>query len=729
MSKQVLIWIHDISTGERVNAVVASDLEMDERLFQSYTITFSIPATSQKVIHLAQDVLLIVNGERFFITKIEKIRDGSEADIKVTAEVTWMKLTDWSRPGSFIIDNMTVREGLTAILAGTGWGVQEVTPDSQLRSFEATDASVLDILWQWAKVCGCEMDFDNRNSGISMLSEVGVDLGLGFRYGRNLTQITRTEITPKVTRLYCYGRNELSIERMTGGKPYIENFDYFTGLGETEAFARRWHLRESVYRDDSFLGDGPLHAAGVVRLQTLSHPQVSYKLSVIDLSELSGLDESVYRIGDTVHIADDLLDIDIQGRVSRTVRHPANSSEDLIEIATGEILLPDPSVSNSRENTTQTWELFESRNWFGQRQIRTFSTILNRIGLRTIAEAEWIVGYKISGTGAGTGTITLTPVDDETGEVLWPAKTFAVAAGVAFNWDFTFGKKAVPAGRHIMVIRATASAGGLNIAPYETALWVHAIGTTRENVVLTNSVRFDFPPSGNGAVQTWQVPDDVFEAMMEVHGGGNGRVGGGKLVAKFPVLGGQIYDVYVGGGSTTGVAGKWPNGGQGVSTYASPYGMGGAGSSDVRPTGSLPTDTLIIAGAAGGTSESGPNHPGLTGGIGGFYGGGNGDGYRAGGGASQMAGGQPVTAGQGAPGSFWQGGSAGEWASAFDFPGGGGGGGWYGGASAGAGDASGGGGGGSGWVRADAIDLEIEDGENLGHGYVIISWETPPEVT
>jgi len=733
MTEKTLIWVYNIF-GVRTNAIVATDLEMDERLFQSYTIKFSVPAEHPKAIHLTQDQLLIINGERFFVQKIEKVRNGPQTDIVVFAEATWMQLCERKITGSFVLDNTTARIGLEAALSGTGWFLGEVTPDVFPRSFEATDATVLDIIWQWAKVCGCELSFDNDGSRVNMLTQVGANLGLGFRYGRNLIGITRTELGPTVTKLWVFGRNDLSIENLTGGAQYIEDFSYFTDLGQTLDYARYWHRKEDVYRDDSFVEDGPLYDAALKRIQTLSHPQVSYALSVVDLSALTGLQENAYRIGDTVHVADEVLGIDIAARVTRTVRYPASPDKNQIELSAGEILLPDPNAANARANTTTQWEMFESRNWLGPKQIRTFSTILNRIGLRAVPEAEWIVSYSVAGTGAGTGNITITPVDDETGATMWPARTFAVSSGTPFNWNFSYGQKDIPQGGHILVIRAEASAGGLNIAPLETALWVHARGITRENVVLTNSIRFDY----TGAVQTWQVPDDVFEIMAEVHGGGSvyggtPRSGGGKVVAKFPVLGGQIYDVYVGGkGAYTNSLsnpGAWPNGGDGASSsIGAAHGGSGGGSSDIRPTGTPPDYALIMAGAAGGASEA--NHQG---GIGGFYGGGQGEpggNNKPGNGAFQVAPG----VGYGASGSFWQGGHGSGSHSAFAYPGGGGGGGWYGGAAAGdslngIAGSPGGGGGGSGWMHESGYDLETEDGENMDHGYVIISWEPPPPVT
>lgn len=732
-----LIWLYDIH-GNRVNVLRAHDLELDERLFQSYTIKFSLPATDQKALHLVEDTLVIVDGERFFIRKVEKSRDGVEADVTVYAEASWMKLADLKRPGSFILEDKTVIRGLSDILQGTGWSIDVASLDPTERQFEATDASVLDLLWQWAKVCNCEVAFDIINSRVSMLPQVGVSLGLGFRYGRNLTQIKRTSIPPRVTRLYCYGRSDLSIETITGGDQFVENYDYYTDQGMTLEEAKLHHVREDIYRDDSFIDAQALYDASISRLATLSAPQVTYAVGVVDLTHITGVNETSYRIGDSVYVFDGILDIDLTVRVSRTLKYPVTPSENKVELTAGDILLPDPSVSNARSNTTLTWEMFESRNWIGERRVRNFSTILNRIGLRTVDGAEWIVGYKISGVGVGTGTITITPVDDETLEPLWPAKTFSVADGEPFNWDFTYGKKEVESGDHTLVIRATSSdpGVGIDLEPYETALWVHARGTTRKNVVLANSIRFDY----TGAVQQWTVPDDVFEVMFEIHGacggGGFGLGGNGlKISGRFAVLGGQIYDLYIGGVGVF-VNGGWPNGGQGGTGGGTGNAPGGGGSTDIRPAGAAFIDAIAVAAGGGGESGQILNAP-ATGGYGGFYQGG--DGNRpdvSGTGATQETGGlggdqDGSDAGPAPNGTFGQGGNGQSNGNAFARPGGGGGGGWYGGGGGsffnGSGDLkAGSGGGGSGWISDIVYDLEFIDDENDGnHGFAILSWETP----
>lgn len=727
------------------------DYELDERIFQSYTAKFTVPAEDPKAVHLVEDAMLDIEGEKFYITVVEKSRDEEVTLVTVTAEAAYMRLADIKRTASFILNDDTALTGLVQILEGTGWSIDQCSTDETTRSFEATDASVLDILWQWAKVCGCELAFDNRNNRVSMIATVGANLGLGFRYGRNLTNIRRTATAPLATRLYCYGRNDLTISALTtDGVEYIEDYSFYVAQGLTEEEAAERYRKDEIYKDDSFLNDTGLFSAATARLATMSWPNVTYAVTVVDLSTILGTPDSDFRCGDVVFVYDDILDVDIQARVSRIVRYPKDPTKNKIELSVGQLLLPDPNVSTSRSNSTLSWELFESRNWLGQRKIRNFSTILHRIGLTTVEGAEWIVGYTLKGVAVGDSIVTIQPIDDFDSTQLWPEKSFALTDGQYFQWDFTYGQKDVTPGEHIMVIRAVSDTAGcgVDMEPYETAFWIQARGSTRQNVTLQNSIRYDY----TGGLQTFTVPDDVFEVLIEAHGSRGSTTfqqgHGGMVKGKFPVLGGQVYDVLVGGYGNFS-AGGYPDGGNGGTSFGSEV-TGGGGSSQVRPQGGALADALLVAAGAGGRGDGLGTYD-LHGGDGGFYEGGEpgyGESLKTGEpphlpwrGATQDApgiggwgsnygaeAGWPKNGEDGDTDGVGQGGDSPP-VGFFPFGGAGGGGGWHGGgaggAPGGAGLKGGGGGGGSGYFGPTGYDLEFTDAENAGAGYIIISWENP----
>src|SRR5690606_18312771 len=107
------------------------------------------------------DGILEYEGVRFSISKIEEIRDDNDKLLfQVTGEATWVLLGGLLKVGTTSILQQTPSVGLATLLDGTGWTVGQVTTDTDLYSLTDTDASVLDLVWQWAKVTNNEISFD-----------------------------------------------------------------------------------------------------------------------------------------------------------------------------------------------------------------------------------------------------------------------------------------------------------------------------------------------------------------------------------------------------------------------------------------------------------------------------------------------------------------------------------------------------------------------------------------
>lgn len=724
------------------------DLQIDERIFQGGELSFRLPAADQKVQSLQVDAMLEFEHDIYYITELSQERDDELADWEVTAELAWMRLADLRRPGTFQCVARNPSEGLGDILVGTGWFRGTVWGDATTRSFDASDGSVLDLIWQWAKVCGLEVSFDTRNRWVNFLPIIGADTGTSFRYGKNVRQIKQTTTPPQATRIYVYGRNALNVTSLNGGKEYIEDYSYYTDRGMMLDEAEYSYRKDIIYSDDTFTDAQALYDAGVKRLAGLSQPQVQYSCSVLDLSQITGLPEDQFEVGDIVTVADEVLGIDVRARVSRRVRHPYEPSKDTIELSFGAILLPDTNISSARGDSTRSWELFVSRNTTTLRKVRNFSTIIHRVQLKTIDNAEWAVNYKLHGVGVGTGNVTLTFTDDTTGLPFTPERTFAISDGVDLDFAFTFAEKEIPSKVTVMSIRARSDTAGvgIDIAPTDTAFWILARGTTRENPTLPNSIRYDF----TGGLQEFQVPDDVSEILVEAHGSGMSSIGpwpnasaaGSMVKGTFIVLAGDVYTVEVGGP-------KYPNAYIGQSEYGG-IGADGRGSTQMYPQAGSFVDSLLVAPGGGANANgyfSGSYYYYGPGGDSGFYVGHQG--YFGSANVSPWLG-DPTTGGivsvggtgatQNAPGlggdgtgtypagdgAFNHGGLGGAGGS-LGIAGGQGGGGWYGGGG-GRGRFTGceGGGGGSGWFDfAAGYDFENEDANNHGNGWLIVSWKTP----
>lgn len=735
------------------------DLELDEQFLQSYVMRFAIRADDPKADSLVEDAMVEYENEHFFITQVVKVREDEVAMHRIEAEAFWMRLTDLKRPGSFALDIQTPAAGLATILDGSGWGVG-ANLDSSLTTYsiEASDSTVLDILWQWAKVTLNELSFNTHTKTVSMVPQIGSNRGLSFRYGRNLKSIKRTSTPPVATRLYPYGRNELSVSGINpGGTSYMEDYSFYTATGITEEEARANYRKDQIWSDEAFFDETSLYAAAVARLAILSQPSVFYEANVVDLSRVIGIDEYTYACGDTVYVHDDILDLGALARISRRVSHPKEPFLDRVELSFGPIIIPDPSANNTRP-AIKDWVQFIQNN-VAQQQIRNDQIYyINRLPLTFREGGKANFHVDITGVGVGAGTAWVSVVDGVGGTLLHAATPIIYTDAIIFHGGIDFALEDLGGSYDFRIKVTTIASGGpgitkgVTINEDELCFYILAQDATRQTPGLGTSIRFDFNGtlvSGTGSTQNWQIPDGITQVTAQVVGGsgasaGNSGGGGAELIVSIPVTPGEILDIDCGqvGQPVSFTIGtqqrSWPNGGAGSGRQSTDpstcsNGGGGGGSSAVRRNGASFAASLAVAGGGGGEGEQGG-----AGGQGGAYAGGAGTGQDPGFGATQFAGGvaglRSGSVALAEAGAANYGGNGSRDTSSFSHHSGGGGGGWYGGGGAGddgASEGTGGGGGGSSmWNAALGVGVvSLSDGANPAdeNGYVIFTWEVPEE--
>ncbi len=229
-----------------------------------------------------------------------------------------------------------------------------------------------------------------------------------------------------------------------------------------------------------------------------------------------------------------------------------------------------------------------------------------------------------------------------------------------------------------------------------------------------------------GGLQTYTVPLASTSIIVDVYGAaGYGALGyGGRVQATYPVTGGEVLNIYVGGAGTETTGGYNGGGDAGSNTG---YGSGG-GASDIRRGGSALSNRVIVAGGGGGTGSNcgtntaeGGDGGGLVGGSGCLYS--CSDCQYTGGGGTQIGGGTAgptshSSCGGNQNGSLGQGGS-----NTLNGFGTGGGGGYYGGGSG----CFEGAGGGSSYTGPSATSITHTAGVRMGNGMIVITPNnTPP---
>ena len=776
MTRSEELWVSGLAGTQQVVLTDFFDLWWDTRLDQSETFGFTIPAADPRAEFVVEDGEVRWRDRRFIVRRLQHVRSGSETVVEVECDAIWYRLGEKVRVGSVNILDTTIADGLDTILAGSGWTRDAPTTSASATQYamELQDETVLAAVRRWARVTGTFVTFNHAERTVTLSASRGRNLGLGFRYGRNVTAIRREVTPPFATRLYPYGADGLDITGVNTGLPYLDDFTWYTGQGLSLATAQERFTKSRVWSDPTFTEDATLKAAAQVKLARWAQPTVTYECQVTDLTELTGVLEDP-RPGDSVRVADEVLGFDVATTVVRFRKYPLEPWRNQVELA----YLPDLATDDElqRSQSSREWLMFKSDNKVLLELRSDGSWVTNRIGLAFREGGEAVFGFDVTFTGvdAGTWTIEFIDADESPAAEVHEPIVIAYTNGETIKTTATWALKEL-AGQYDYRVRMTAVASGgpsaldgIDIDVADSRFWILAHGAVRQTPVVPTEERFDRDPDllpAEAGVQTFTVPDNVTEVEIEVGGAGTedavqtpyvgGQGGAGCVItARMIVVPGQTIEVNCGhkGGrdidSENDIpVGGWPNGGNGDSNAGPHFGHGGGGSTDIRPPSGAFSAAYIVAGAAGGPCRGDSGGAGGNGGNGGFLVGYDGTSsnpigwHNFGGGATRTTGGVGGTgcnssgpAGNptldGFPGTFGDGGNAYDGTDTFqEGPGGGGGGGWYGGGGAGFATANtiappGGGGGGSSYVSSSVFDVEATDGGNPDAGYVIFRWDDP----
>lgn len=594
------------------------DLSVEYTLDQAEALTLTVPMDDPKAYTLEVDKELEYDGRLWFVQKIEKRRSGNEAVLVAHGAPLWMRLNDKVIVGTLTIEALTVGEWLDLVLTGTGWtrGAATTTDDTVYIT-EAQDQTVLWWLRDIAAFANMHLRFDSLTKQVSIVETQGRDLGIGFRYGRNLQSIEHVYQAPRVTKLYPYGRDSISIADSNDGVPYLEDYSWYTGQGLTLEEARERFTKEEVFAGDDFITEDSLLAAAQAYLTIAAQPIVEYSMDVTDLSGLLGVTDLDVQPGDTVRVRDTVLNLDVQTTVVRVVRFPLEPARNTVELS---YLYSSAELQQrSRTQATLEWNLLTDTTTDTYQMRNNNLYVVNRIPVIFAPGGEAIHGIDFNVYPVGTGSLSVSAMDAEAGTLVHPVVTIPFTNGVKFHRAITFAARDQEGQKDYQVrMVATASGGassatGVNIDIGEANYWILARGGVERKPQTSGSQTFDY----TGAVQTFEVPEGVTEVTIEAWGAPGGFAGanrlfywerpgyGGYVKATFPVEPLDVLDVYVGGRGTeppsiSDDGGGWPNGGGG-SNWSSD-GSGGGGSSHVLPQGGTMADALIVAGGGGGMS-------------------------------------------------------------------------------------------------------------------------------
>ena len=301
----------------------AFDIMVTSEVNGADTLEFKLPFRDSKRPHLDNEKQVqIVND----VYRIRTLTDDKGADGKVVAsvyaEAAFYDLAFSVEKAAVNFNADTAEAPMAYALEGTDWSVGNVTVRTK-RTWQSTEKNALSILRQVQNIHGGDLIFDCANHLVHLLAFGGTDSGVLFAYRKNMKSIQRVVDTRSlVTRLYAYGKDGMTFASINGGKEYVESYAYTD------------EVRTSTLDCSSFTNPYQMLEFAEMRLADYAKPRISYVLSAMDLSVLTGYEHETWDLGDIVTVDDRDLNLSVKTRIVRRQYNLQEPWNTVLELST-----------------------------------------------------------------------------------------------------------------------------------------------------------------------------------------------------------------------------------------------------------------------------------------------------------------------------------------------------------------------------------------------------------
>lgn len=301
----------------------AFDIIVTSEVNGADTLEFKLPFQDAKRSYLDNEKQVqIVND----VYRIRTVTDDKTADGRVVttvyAEAAFYDLafSEVKETVSFNAD--TAEAPMAHALSGTDWAVGTVNVTSK-RTWECSEKNALAILRQTQVIHGGDLIFDCANRLVHLLTFSGNDNGVLFCYRKNMKSIQRVVDTRSlVTRLYAYGKDGMTFASINGGKEYVQDTTYTS------------EIRISTLDCSNFTNPYQMLEYTENKLAEYAYPRISYVLSAMDLSVLTGYEHESWALGDIVTVDDKDLNLSVKTRVVRRQYNLQEPWNTVLELST-----------------------------------------------------------------------------------------------------------------------------------------------------------------------------------------------------------------------------------------------------------------------------------------------------------------------------------------------------------------------------------------------------------
>jgi phage minor structural protein len=313
----------ELWNGRRLGILAdAFEVQVREAVNGDYYLSFiypQLPDDAERYSEIIEDHEVAFpqeteRGQRFVIKKVEEIRQGLKIYKAVEAHHVAFGLNQYFYDGYIEFVAAQSLENMLGLLAQDTPYSFVVEGDFPLQDiFEWGEGRKLDLLHELRELYGAELSFDNYQ--ITLTTRKGGNYGARVRYKHNMKGIRKiSHSMERITRLYGYGKNGLTIEGYAGrtikyidsvyfdpNNPYMAKIEF----SEAESQSKLLELMQQ-------------------HLTKYELPNISYATEFLEMEKVDREfePERIREAGDTVTVYDEGLGYSFDARVNSYDRYP-----------------------------------------------------------------------------------------------------------------------------------------------------------------------------------------------------------------------------------------------------------------------------------------------------------------------------------------------------------------------------------------------------------------------
>lgn len=324
------------------------NLKIEREINISDTAFFNTPL--RMGLHFHEEGYFEIPNGRFVIKEKNLTNDGFEIVGKYDLE----EFISDMEPKSFITKDISFM--LNDLLIPLGWSVNNHETENIKRTVTGKDITIIEMIYKIIDAFKYEIEFDNVNKVVTVSEELGASKGTYFHNELNLVNLgIKSDTYDLITRLIPKGIDDMGIETVNGGVPYVDNLSYTNKIIVGYWSDERYTVKENLKRD------------AIKKLDTLSKPLRSFEVDVLDLTSKPEYSDLTFDKGDTIELIDNITKTRELQRIVKKTIYPEEFGQDKITIENRPRYLneeQDRIIEDLRANfksTKASLELFEDR--------------------------------------------------------------------------------------------------------------------------------------------------------------------------------------------------------------------------------------------------------------------------------------------------------------------------------------------------------------------------------